>query len=88
MKKKTKAGKNWLSSGDSWLTTIRLEKLLHPPEISGRKAGCSRLPPPNVVTELPWTHNLLILSRCKQDDEREFVQVLCRGGWGWVVQSS
>ena len=25
-----------------------------------------------LVTELPWTHNLLIMSRCKRDDEREF----------------
>lgn len=25
-----------------------------------------------VLRELPWTHNLAILSRCKRDDEREF----------------
>lgn len=25
-----------------------------------------------LVRELPWSHNLLIMSRCKRDDEREF----------------
>ena len=25
-----------------------------------------------LVRQLPWTHNLLILSRCKREEEREF----------------
>lgn len=36
-----------------------------------------------LVRQLPWTHNLLILSRCKQPEEREFYLRLClREGWG------
>jgi predicted nuclease of restriction endonuclease-like (RecB) superfamily len=36
-----------------------------------------------VVRELPWTHNLLIMSRCKRDDEREFyLRVATREKWG------
>lgn len=30
-----------------------------------------------LVTELSWTHNLLIMSRCKRDEEREFYLRLC-----------
>jgi predicted nuclease of restriction endonuclease-like (RecB) superfamily len=36
-----------------------------------------------LVRELSWTHNLLILSRCKCDEEREFYLRLCqRERWG------
>jgi len=36
-----------------------------------------------LVTELSWTHNLLIMSRCKRDEEREFYLRLCqREKWG------
>jgi predicted nuclease of restriction endonuclease-like (RecB) superfamily len=36
-----------------------------------------------LVRDLSWTNNLLILSRCKQGDEREFYLRLChREGWG------
>ena len=30
-----------------------------------------------LVRELPWTHNLIIMSRCKRDEEREFYLRLC-----------
>lgn len=36
-----------------------------------------------LVRQLPWTHNLLILSRCKRPEEREFYLRLCmRERWG------
>ncbi len=36
-----------------------------------------------LVRQLPWTHNLLILSRCKREEEREFYLRLClRERWG------
>jgi predicted nuclease of restriction endonuclease-like (RecB) superfamily len=36
-----------------------------------------------LVRELSWTHNLLILSRCKRDEEREFYLRVChRERWG------
>ena len=36
-----------------------------------------------LVRELPWTHNLLIMGRCKRDDEREFYLRAClRERWG------
>jgi len=36
-----------------------------------------------LVRELSWTHNLLIMSRCKRDEEREFYLRLClRERWG------
>ncbi len=36
-----------------------------------------------LVAELPWTHNLLILSRCNRDEEREFyLQLAIREKWG------
>jgi predicted nuclease of restriction endonuclease-like (RecB) superfamily len=36
-----------------------------------------------VVRELPWTHNMLIMSRCKREEEREFYLRLCRRErWG------
>ena len=36
-----------------------------------------------LVRELSWTHNLLILSRCKRSEEREFYLRLCqREHWG------
>jgi predicted nuclease of restriction endonuclease-like (RecB) superfamily len=36
-----------------------------------------------LVRQLPWTHNLLILSRCKRPEEREFCLHLClRERWG------
>ncbi|MEW4566159.1 PDDEXK nuclease domain-containing protein [Bremerella sp. JC770] len=36
-----------------------------------------------LVRELPWTHNLLIMSRCKRDDEREFyLRLATREKWG------
>lgn len=36
-----------------------------------------------LVRELPWTHNLLILTRSKHDEEREFYLRLClRERWG------
>jgi predicted nuclease of restriction endonuclease-like (RecB) superfamily len=36
-----------------------------------------------LVTELSWTHNLLIMSRCKRDEEREFYLRVCiREKWG------
>ncbi|MEI7730459.1 MAG: PDDEXK nuclease domain-containing protein [Verrucomicrobiota bacterium] len=36
-----------------------------------------------LVRQLPWTHNLLILSRCKRPEEREFYLRLClREHWG------
>ena len=35
-----------------------------------------------LVTELSWTHNLLIMSRCKRDDEREFyLRMAAREKW-------
>jgi len=35
------------------------------------------------VRELSWTHNLLILSRCKREEEREFyLRLSLRGKWG------
>jgi predicted nuclease of restriction endonuclease-like (RecB) superfamily len=35
------------------------------------------------VRELPWTHNLLIMGRCKRDEEREFYLRLClQERWG------
>ncbi|PAV11511.1 hypothetical protein ASJ81_10060 [Methanosarcina spelaei] len=30
-----------------------------------------------LVRQLPWTHNLLIMSRCKQPEEREFYLQMC-----------
>ena len=36
-----------------------------------------------LVRELPWTHNLLIMSRCKRDEEREFyLRLAVREKWG------
>lgn len=36
-----------------------------------------------LVRELSWTHNLLILGKCKRDEEREFYLRLClRERWG------
>jgi predicted nuclease of restriction endonuclease-like (RecB) superfamily len=36
-----------------------------------------------LVRELSWTHNLLIMSRCKREEEREFYLRLChREKWG------
>src|SRR5208282_2157114 len=36
-----------------------------------------------LVRELSWTHNLLIMSRCKRDEEREFYLRMCiRERWG------
>ena len=36
-----------------------------------------------LVRELSWTHNLLIMSRCKREEEREFYLRLChRERWG------
>jgi predicted nuclease of restriction endonuclease-like (RecB) superfamily len=36
-----------------------------------------------LVRQLPWTHNLLILSRCKRPDEREFyLRLATREHWG------
>ena len=36
-----------------------------------------------LVRELSWTHNLLIMSRCKRDEEREFYLRICqRERWG------
>ncbi len=36
-----------------------------------------------LVRELPWTHNMLILSRCKRDEEREFyLRLATREKWG------
>jgi predicted nuclease of restriction endonuclease-like (RecB) superfamily len=36
-----------------------------------------------LVRELSWTHNLLIMSRCKCDDEREFyLRIAIREKWG------
>ena len=36
-----------------------------------------------LVTQLPWTHNLLILSRCKRPEEREFyLRLAVREKWG------
>ena len=36
-----------------------------------------------LVRELPWTHNLLILSRCKRDEEREFyLRLASSEKWG------
>ena len=36
-----------------------------------------------LVRELSWTHNLLILSRCKREEEREFYLRICqREKWG------
>jgi predicted nuclease of restriction endonuclease-like (RecB) superfamily len=36
-----------------------------------------------LVRELSWTHNLLIMSRCKRSEEREFYLRLCiRERWG------
>jgi len=36
-----------------------------------------------LVRELPWTHNLLIMSRCRSDEEREFYLRYCaKEAWG------
>jgi len=36
-----------------------------------------------LVTQLPWTHNLLVLSRSKREEEREFHLWVCiRERWG------
>jgi predicted nuclease of restriction endonuclease-like (RecB) superfamily len=36
----------------------------------------------SLVTQLPWTHNLLILSKCKQPEEREFyLRLALRERW-------
>jgi predicted nuclease of restriction endonuclease-like (RecB) superfamily len=36
-----------------------------------------------LLTQLPWTHNLLILSRCKRSEEREFyLRLAVREKWG------
>lgn len=44
-------------------------------------SGQPKLAP--LVRELSWTHNLLIMSRCKRDEEREFYLRLCqRENWG------
>lgn len=44
-------------------------------------SGQPKLAP--LVRELSWTHNLLIMSRCKRDEEREFYHRLCqRENWG------
>lgn len=43
--------------------------------------GRSKLAP--LVRALSWTHNLLIMSRCKREEEREFYLQLClRERWG------
>jgi len=35
------------------------------------------------VTELPWAHNLFIMSRCRRDEEREFyLRLATREKWG------
>ena len=35
-----------------------------------------------LLRELPWTHNLMILSRCKRDEEREFyLRMATREKW-------
>jgi predicted nuclease of restriction endonuclease-like (RecB) superfamily len=37
---------------------------------------------PALLTQLPWTHHLLILSRCKQSEEREFyLRLAIRERW-------
>ncbi|MGO8688378.1 MAG: DUF1016 N-terminal domain-containing protein [Thermoguttaceae bacterium] len=37
-----------------------------------------------LLRELPWTHNLLIMSRCKRDEEREFyLRVATRERWSF-----
>ena len=33
-----------------------------------------------LLRELSWTHNLLIMSKCKRDEEREFYLRLCHPG--------
>jgi predicted nuclease of restriction endonuclease-like (RecB) superfamily len=44
-------------------------------------SGAPRLAP--LVRELPWTHNLLIMGRCKRDEEREFyLRLATREKWG------
>jgi predicted nuclease of restriction endonuclease-like (RecB) superfamily len=44
-------------------------------------SGQPKLAP--LVRELSWTHNLLIMSRCKRDEEREFYLRLCQHeNWG------
>jgi predicted nuclease of restriction endonuclease-like (RecB) superfamily len=36
-----------------------------------------------LVTQLPWTHNLLIFSRCKRPEERAFyLRLACNQNWG------
>jgi len=36
-----------------------------------------------LVTELPWTHNLIIMSRCQRDEEREFyLRLAMTEKWG------
>jgi predicted nuclease of restriction endonuclease-like (RecB) superfamily len=36
-----------------------------------------------LVTQLPWTHNLLILGQCKRPDERSFYfRQAIQEGWG------
>jgi predicted nuclease of restriction endonuclease-like (RecB) superfamily len=43
--------------------------------------GSPKLSP--LVRELPWTHNMMILSRSKRDEEREFYLRVCvREKWG------
>src|SRR5665213_3115395 len=35
-----------------------------------------------LLTQLPWTHNLAILSRCKREEEREFyLRMACSQKW-------
>ena len=35
-----------------------------------------------LLTQLPWTHNLLILGKCKREDEREFyLRLACGQKW-------
>jgi DUF1016 N-terminal domain len=42
--------------------------------------AASKLSP--LVKELSWTHNLLILSRCKREEERESCRCIGCAGFG------
>jgi predicted nuclease of restriction endonuclease-like (RecB) superfamily len=64
-------GMTGYSARNLWRMSQFFETYHHQPKLSP------------LVTELSWTHNLLIMSRCKRDEEREFYLRLCqREKWG------
>ena len=58
-------GMTGYSASNLWRMSQFFETYQHQPKLAP------------LVRELSWTHNLLIMSRCKRDEEREFYLRLC-----------